>query len=227
MGFIQDVSAILKKNELVFLERHKESDNIFTFIFEKNEELHWKAGQHGIFTITHKKVKKPSRPFSIASAPSEKVFKITMEIKDNPSAFKQAITELKKGMRIQMRGPVGPLYVKENTNFPVLFIAGGIGITPFRSIIKELENNKEETNKVDLLYFDSKEIFLFKEEIEEITGSTNLNVHFVKDRKELYERIDYFLSIHQKDRHYYLAGPKFMIRDVSHYLKNQNISKSI
>ncbi len=87
--------------------------------------------------ITHKKIKNGTKPFTLASAPTEKVVKITTRISNDPSEFKKALLELKQGMTISMSGPVGSFYLKDNS--PTLLIAGGIGITPFRSIIKQLE----------------------------------------------------------------------------------------
>ncbi|MBZ9534268.1 hypothetical protein KGR20_08315 [Cytobacillus oceanisediminis] len=71
MSFFQDMIAVFKKRELVFIESYKESEYVYTFVFEKEKDLTWKAGQHGLFSITHKKVKNPTKPFTISSAPSE------------------------------------------------------------------------------------------------------------------------------------------------------------
>lgn len=87
-----------------------------------------------MFTITHKKIKNPTRPFTLASAPTENIIKVTMKITDNASDFKKAMLELNKGMKISMSGPVGSFYLKDDR--PTILIAGGIGITPFRSILK-------------------------------------------------------------------------------------------
>lgn len=71
MSFFQDILPIFKKRELLFLESYKESEDVYTFLFEKENDLTWKAGQHGLFNITHKSIKKPTRPFTVASAPTE------------------------------------------------------------------------------------------------------------------------------------------------------------
>lgn len=132
MSFFQDTLSIFKKKELLFLESYKESEDVHSFLFEKGKDLTWKAGQHGLFTITHKKIKNSTKPFSLASAPIENVVKITVGISDAPSDFKKAMLELKQGMKVSMSGPVGAFYLKENS--PPLLIAGGIGITPFMGI---------------------------------------------------------------------------------------------
>ena len=137
MSFFQDTLSIFKKRDLLFLESYKESEGVYTFLFKKEKDLTWKAGQHGLFSITHKKIKNSTKPFTVASAPTENVVRLTMRIGENPSDFKKAMLELKQGMKVKMSGPVGSFYLKDNK--PSLLIAGGIGITPFRSILKQVE----------------------------------------------------------------------------------------
>ena len=112
MSFFQDMLSIFKKRELLFLESYKESEDVYTFLFEKEKDLTWTAGQHGLFSITHRKIKNPTKPFTLASAPTENKVKITMKINDNPSEFKKAMLELKQGMKVSMSGPVGSFYIK-------------------------------------------------------------------------------------------------------------------
>lgn len=100
MSFFKDMIAVFKKRELLLLERYEEAEGVYTFLFEKPDDLTWEAGQHGLFTITHKKIKNATRPFTVASAPAENVVKLTMRIKDNPSDFKQEMLELKQGIRL-------------------------------------------------------------------------------------------------------------------------------
>ncbi|WP_329958828.1 hypothetical protein [Sporosarcina sp. G11-34] len=80
MSFIRDALSIFKKRELLFIESNKESEDVYSFLFEKEEGLTWKAGQYGLFSVTHKKIKTPIRPFTRASAPTENVVKLTMRI---------------------------------------------------------------------------------------------------------------------------------------------------
>ena len=137
MSFFQDTLSIFKKRELLLLESYKESESVYTFLFRKEKDLTWKAGQHGLFTVTYKKIKNLTKPFTLASASTENVVRLTMRIGDNPSDYKKAMLELKQGMKVKMSGPIGSFYLKDNN--PALLIAGGIGITPFRSILKQVE----------------------------------------------------------------------------------------
>lgn len=224
MSFFQDILSIFKKRELLFLESYKESEDVYTFLFEKEKELTWKAGQHGLFSITHKTIKKPTRPFTVASAPTESNVKITMRISDDPSDFKKAILELKQGMKVSMSGPVGSFYLKDNS--PSLLIAGGIGITPYRSILKQIEAEGNGIEKqINLLYIDSKKSFIYKDELDAIANNSLISLTYLTSRDDLHQEIDRFTTLYKNNGKYFIAGPKSMVDSISGYLQNNNISK--
>ena len=224
MSFFQDTLSIFKKRELLFLESYKESEDIYTFLFEKEKSLTWKAGQHGLFNIIHKKIKNAIRPFTVASAPTENVVRLTMRISDNPSDFKKAMLELKQGMKIKLSGPVGNFYLKDNS--PSLLIAGGIGITPFRAILKQIEAEGSSIEKpINLLYLDSNKSYIYKNELDRIANNTSINVTYLDSRNDLHQEIDKFNSLYKNNGKYFIAGPKSMVEDVSTYLQNNNVSK--
>ena len=224
MSFFQDTLSIFKKRDLLFLESYKESEGVYSFLFKKEKDLTWKAGQHGLFSITHKKIKNSTKPFTVASAPTENVVRLTMRIGENPSDFKKAMMELKQGMKVKMSGPVGSFYLKDNK--PSLLIAGGIGITPFRSILKQVEAEWNGIEKqINLLYMDSKKSYLFKDEIEEMANKTSISVTYLDSRENLHQEIDKFATLNKNNGNYFIAGPKSMVDSISTYLQNHNVSK--
>lgn len=224
MSFFQDALAILKKRELLLLESYKESEEVYTFLFEKENDLIWKAGQHGLFTITHKKIKNPTRPFTLASAPTENIIKVTMKITDNASDFKKAMLELNKGMKISMSGPVGSSYLKDDR--PTVLIAGGIGITPFRSILKQLETEEKRLNKpIHLIYMDSNKEHLFKDQLDGIANNTSISVNYFDTRNDLHQEIENLINAYKNNGHYFIAGPKSFTESISSYIQNKDIQK--
>lgn len=224
MSFFQDVFSVFKKKELLFLESHKESENVYSFLFEKEKGLTWKAGQYGLFSITHRSIKNATKPFSIASAPTENAVKITTRISDDPSDFKKAMLELKQGMKIKMGGPVGSFYLSDDS--PSLLIAGGIGITPIRSILKQIEaEGNGEGKQIHLLYMDSNKTYLYKDELEGIADRTSINVTYLDSRDDLQQEIDKFTALYKDTGKYFIAGPKSIVDSITAYLQNNNISK--
>ena len=67
MSFMQDnLIPFFKKRTLLFIERFQETEGVYSFRFEKEQDVNWKAGQYGLFSITHKKIKDPTKPFSVS-----------------------------------------------------------------------------------------------------------------------------------------------------------------
>ena len=224
MSFFSDFISVLKKRELVFIENRKETNEVYSFFFEKAKDLNWKAGQYGLFSIVHKNVKNPTKPFSLASAPAEDIVRITTVIRDDPSEFKKALLELSPGMKVKMSGPLGAFSLQDNN--PSLLIAGGIGITPFRSIVKQIEaEGRGNESQIHLMYMDSRKSYLYKDELDRIADETSIRVSYLDSRDDLTREIDKFIAAHQNNGKYFVAGSKSMTNEISSYLQNHNISK--
>ncbi|TDQ36588.1 FAD-dependent oxidoreductase [Aureibacillus halotolerans] len=225
MSFLKDTLAVFKKTEVSFLEKRKESDNVYTFRFKKEKDVSWHAGQYALFTITHKKIKKATRPFTISSSPTEDVIQITSVINEKPSEFKQALLELEKGMTVKMSGSVGTFYSQGNA--PLLLIAGGIGVTPFRAMIKQLESEGMNQNRpIKLIHVDGQTSHIFKDELESIVNNIPIDIMYLESRENLHKEIDAFVTVHKADAHYYVAGPKSMVEDTTKHLQESNIPKA-
>ena len=225
MGFLKDISKIFKKTKLTFDHCHKEAEDLYTFVFKSSDLIPWQAGQHGIFTITHKKIKKPTRVFSIASCYEENEVRISTKITDEPSAFKAALLDLKKGQEISMRGPIGGFYLKDQK--PSLFIVGGVGMTPFRSMLKDIELHKEKCpRELQVLYIDSKQAYLYEDFLTAINQNTEIKVCFYSDRKDFYKDIDAFIEKWANKGNYYVVGSKKMTDGIRETLKDKGIKRS-
>lgn len=220
---IKDILPIFKKHQIYFKESYKEIGDIYTFIFEPKGKINWKAGQHGVFTLNNKKINKPTRAFSIASIPSEGHIKISMKISENPSAFKQELLNFKPGMEISMRGPIGSFYIRNQK--PVVFIAGGIGITPYRALLKNRLLDSEQNNDVKLLYMDSKEEHIYKEELEKASNNPSIKTDFLVNREHLNKEIETFIIKNNNKAEYFIVGSKFMVNNIERLLKNKGINK--
>lgn len=224
MNFFADMFSVFKKREISFIESYKESGDVYSFIFEKENDFTWNAGQYGLISIIHRKIKNPTKPFSIASSPSENIIKLTTRINNDPSEFKKALLELKQGMKVKTSGPVGSFYLQDDS--PSLLIAGGIGITPFRSILKQLEaeGNRNGTQR-NLLYLDSKKTFIYKNELDNVANNTSVNISYLDAKDDLHNEIDRFNDMHKNNSCYYIAGPKSMVESITGYIQSKNISK--
>jgi len=107
------------------------------FYFDKPEGFSFEAGQNALFTLVdppETDAEGPSRPFTFASAPHEPEIMIATRMRD--TAFKRALKTASPGLRVEMEGPSGVMVLHEETERPAVFLAGGIGITPFLSMAR-------------------------------------------------------------------------------------------
>ncbi|GAF63536.1 putative oxidoreductase [Bacillus sp. TS-2] len=221
MGFLKDSFTIFKKNELSFIKKESEGSNIWTFYFKKPKNLHWHSGQHGLFKLNQKNLKDSTRAFTLSSSPTEDFITITTSIKESPSDFKKALFHLKPDETVTLNGPVGSFYVKEDK--PLYFIAEGIGITPFYSMLKHMSNqNNDYTMKINLLYVDKYDRFPFKNHLTTLSQSLPLDIVYLTDASALSAQLKASVS-EEKEVFYYLAGSKAFIYDKVNQLKQYNI----
>ena len=109
----------------------------------------YKPGQYMMMELDVKDSEKGNtRPLSIASSPTEDFLLFSTKI--SQSAFKQKFNSLKVGDKVKLKGPMGIFTLKENAQ-QIIFLGGGIGITPFRDMIK-YAGDKKLPIKLTLLY---------------------------------------------------------------------------
>lgn len=103
--------------------------------FTRPPGLRFRAGQNLEVTLPLEGGRVDSRTLSIASAPSDD--EIVVVARAGPSDFKQALATLPPGAAARVAGPYGSLVLHRATTRDVVMVAGGIGITPFRSILRQ------------------------------------------------------------------------------------------
>ncbi len=212
--------------KLKLIEKRKEIGNIVSFVFDAGKQFKWIAGQYLIYKLPHQKedLRGRMRFFTISSAPFQKHPTITTRIfEDNPSSFKKELNSLGINDEIEAKGPDGD-FVWEGENNDYIFIAGGIGITPFNSIIRQLSFEKKKIN-ITLIYSNKvKNDVLFKNELDAIT----------KDHPEF--KIDYLFSPQRVDEEiikkyldykkiYYVSGPDPMVDAVIEIIKKMGVKE--
>ncbi len=110
------------------------------FIFEPNRPLAFASGQYMEWTLGHKDPDSRGnrRYFTLASAPTERDIRLGVKFYQHSSSFKQSMLEMKPDTEIVAAQLAGDFTLPDDPNKKLVFIAGGIGITPYRSMIKYL-----------------------------------------------------------------------------------------
>ena len=119
------------------LRRKEEiADGTMAFHFERPVGFAFKAGQFGDFTLVNPvetDAEGNTRGFSLASAPYEGDLMFATRMRD--TAFKRVLKAMEIGTEVSLDAPYGSFTLHNNARIPAVFLTGGIGVTPVRSII--------------------------------------------------------------------------------------------
>jgi ferredoxin-NADP reductase len=212
--------------KLTLRSRKTEVPGVESFQFEPGEPLSWRAGQFLHYVLHHEPTddRGSDRWFTVAAAPVEKMVMITTRFDpDKSSSFKETLKDMKVGDTIEISAVEGD-FVVSNTHQPYVFIAGGIGITPFRSILTQLKSEGIQLT-VTLLYAnrDAQNI-VYKDELEGLKrDNPNLKIHYIIAPERLDEsKIRELVTDLQKPI-FYVSGPKPMVAALGDTLKTMGV----
>lgn len=113
------------------------------FHFERPPGFRWQAGQNVLLTLVDPPeldAQGPSRTFTLASAPHEPDLVIATRMRD--TAFKRVLKSSPLGLRVQVEEASGLMVLHEDAARPAVFLAGGIGITPFLSMARHAAHER-------------------------------------------------------------------------------------
>ena len=197
---------------------------------QQNYYLTYKAGQYAIIDLgTKEDPEGPVRSFTMASSPTENFILISTRLRETP--FKKKLASLDVGSHVNVTAPLGKFVSHEDYSKPAVLLSGGIGVTPFRSMIKY---STDKQLPVKIVMFDSNrnlENILYKKEFDEWASlNENLKIVYsldVGDNGWKGERgfinkimITRYLSITELDNSiFYICGPPAMLNAMKKLLQ--------
>lgn len=204
------------------------AEGITTYWFRVNQNFTYQPGQFIELTLSHQNmdVRGQKRWFTLSSSPTEKLVSVTTKhFTSNGSSFKQALQDLKPGSEVTMSDPMGDFVLPIDSNMPLLFIAGGTGITPVRSIVKWLIDMKQQRD-IQILYSARKtEDVAFYDLFE----AYKAKIDIVLPKPEGLDNLEHFLSANiilpfvRPSKLIYISGPEQMVES----LENKLIAKGV
>ncbi|HJU95969.1 MAG TPA: Rieske 2Fe-2S domain-containing protein [Nitrososphaera sp.] len=155
-----------------------EGTDIMTFKFTNDGYPEYKAGQFAFFPLdnVNNDSRGPVRHFSLTSSPTEDTLIISTRIRDTP--YKQRLSTLQDGEQVKVSKPQGNFVLHDDYSKPAIFLSGGIGVTPFRSMIKYATDNQL---PIKITMFDSnrnQQNILYKDEFDK-WAAQNQNLKIV------------------------------------------------
>lgn len=125
------------------LGRFEIAEGTMAFHFEKPLHFDFKPGQSADLTLSNPPetdVEGNTRTFSIASPSFENQLIFATRMRD--TAFKRSLTKIPLGTEVKIDSPMGSFTLHKNSSKPAVFLAGGIGITPFISIVRQADHDR-------------------------------------------------------------------------------------
>lgn len=215
--------------KLVLKEKIKLTDSVYDFIFTSKEKLNFKPGQYLEWTLGHQKTDSRGnrRYFTIASSPTEKDIKIGVKFNKKGSSFKKELEGMKKGEEIIVGSLAGDFTLPANLHQKIVLIAGGIGVTPFRSMIKHLTDTNEKRDMILIYNEKSLKEMVYKSIFDEAAKRLGIKVLYYETSKKgritprnLREIIPDF-----KERLFYISGSHSMVTGFKNLLKSLGIKE--
>ncbi len=214
---------LMRRHAFYVKEIHEENDNVTSIIISgKNlEKLKARAGQFVIVRFLKEGFYFQAHPFSLSEKPNGERLRLTIKAIGD---FTSKIREIPVGTKILIEGPLGRFTSDRADRSKVLMIAGGIGITPLRSMFEELSGQGRE---VDLIFaVRSEKDLVLRSELDRFSNSKTRATYLPEDK---FGRLAPELILKSApdvvDRDVFVCGPPAMMRSVIKQLIGLGLSK--
>ncbi len=222
---------------LTFVSRRSLTPTADEFVFSVDKKLAFEAGQYMEITTphSHKDGRGLRRSFSLTSAPGESSVKFGVKFYNPSSSFKTALRKLETGTTIFGTTIGGDFTLPNDSTEPLLFVAGGIGITPFVSHLQYLQKNNESRDIVLVYAVSSGDEIAYATIIQQSAVKV---VIVTKSNKSLSTKNWTLINTSRltkevlrsaapdiTTRTAYVSGPPLFVKEAKHHLKKLGVKK--
>ncbi|MFZ2330786.1 MAG: FAD-dependent oxidoreductase [Atribacterota bacterium] len=209
-------------------EKRKEVDDIYSFIFQPQEPVTWQAGQYALYRVSHDNPdnRGETRIFTISSPPFQKKIMLTTNYSfEESSSFKKALFAKKAGDVVEAIKIDGKFTVNKEYQ-KLVFIAGGIGITPFHSILLDLEEKKDYRDIILVYSNKNEEHIVFKDTLNNLAERySKLNIKYIFSPQRADENLIKETVPDLEERVFYISGPMRLVKAVEETLYQLKVDK--
>lgn len=203
--------------EVKLLRKNQVAEGTLEFTLEKPKGFEYRAGQYGDLVLppsTGLDDSNNKHGFSFVSAPYENTLRMATRLREQ-SKYKQAAAQVPDGTMVGLLALWGDFTLQKNDRIPAVFLIGGIGITPVRSIIAQATHDQT-NHRITLIYSNrNRAQAAYADELAQF-AKINKNFTFVP----VYTDDQGFVNATTLRQHvadpgaarYYLAGPESMVK---------------
>jgi ferredoxin-NADP reductase/Na+-transporting NADH:ubiquinone oxidoreductase subunit NqrB len=220
--------------------KHKLASGMVDFVFNPGTKFSYQPGQYMEWTLPHKHVDSRGnrRYFTLASSPTENNVRLGVKFYSNGSSYKKAMLDMGDGTPIVASQLGGDFTLPGDKKQKLAFIAGGIGVTPYRSMLKYLLDTNDRRSVALLYSAKTAAEIVYSDVFEDARNKLDTNVTYcltgpnpnlpnshykagsITPAMIRREVPDY------AERLFYVAGPHGMVSDVKHLLQELGVSST-
>jgi ferredoxin-NADP reductase len=215
----------------------KMAPGIVDFVFKPSQQLAFLPGQYMEFTLAHPHPDSRGnrRYFTLASSPTENVVHLGVRFYEQGSSFKKALSRMDGRIKMVAAQIAGDFTLPPDPSQKLVFIAGGIGITPFRSMLKYLLDLQQRRDIVLFYANKTADEIVYKDVLSTAHAKLGIKTFYTltdtaaiaRNWTGLVGRISEQMILEAvpdyRERVYYLSGPPDMVRAYERVLKSMHI----
>jgi len=211
--------------------------NAYEFSFAPDRKLVFLPGQYLEWTLAHTSPdgRGNRRYFTIASSPTEREIRLGVKFSHPPSSFKHALGEMRQG-DIAFAGQLaGNFIMPKNKDIKLVFIAGGIGVTPYRSMVQYLLDRKESRTLTLIYAAPSVADFAYRDVFERARNELGMKTIYLTTKEKMDMRgisaEPLTANVIRREipdwdeRSFYLSGPRSMVVTFQKTLRDMGVSR--
>jgi ferredoxin-NADP reductase len=205
----------------------KQGETTYTLWFKPSVSIDYTAGQFIEIYLPHNADDRGThRWFTLSSSPSEPFIGITTRTLPHQSSFKKTLFSLQPGDTVQVSQAMGDFVLPIQKSIPIIFLVRGIGITPIRSILKYLQDSKEDRAITIVYSARDAEDALFTDLIDSV--ATKIDIlqlpSLIDTGTPVQKTVEYTKKI--PDARVYISGPEQFVEKAYNQLLSSNIKAS-
>ncbi len=218
-------------------EKIRVAPDIYDFVFVSDRKVFFDPGQYMEWTLGHKSPDSRGnrRYFTIASSPTEDTIRMGVKFYPKSSSFKKTLLGLNPGSEVIAGQRAGDFTLPKDPDQKMVLIAGGIGITPFRGMLKYLLDTNQKKQDIVLFYANkTASEFVYSDVLNQASEKLGVRVIYALTdqvpsgwKGEVgrinAQKIEKYASDF-KSRVFYLSGPRLMVDSFTKVLKELGIS---
>lgn len=213
--FTERIKKYPDLQDITFVRKEAEFGDVHTLVFKPEHKVHFMPGYyvHLVLWPLPDEIGKPVIYLSISSKPSNPELRFTTHLRE--SDFKNVLSNLEEGDKLSIYKIKGDFVLPDDTTKSVVLLAGGIGITPFRSMLLD-EFEKDSPRDLTLIHVSDTK-YCYEDELSKLPYAQN---------RINREQIDDALAKHVKEKpkaKYYVSGPPGFVDALKEKLENLGI----